>query len=54
MAGAAVTFLSVTLVYVILRLCVVCEIIGFLSMTDTFDAELLPHAKALSNYYVGV
>ena len=27
---------------------------GFLSVTDTFDAELLPRAKALGNYYVGV
>ena len=51
MAGAAVTFLSVTLPRVILRLRVAREIIGFLSMTDTyihtyklfprFDAELV-------------
>ena len=50
MAGAAVTFLSVTLAHVILRLRVAREIIGFLSLTDTyiytyklfprFDAEL--------------
>ena len=54
-ASRAVTFLSVTLADVILRLCVACEIIGFLSVTDTFDAELLPRAKALGNYYyVGV
>ena len=35
MAGAAVTFLSVTLAYVILRLRVAREKIGFLSVTDT-------------------
>ena len=36
MAGAAVTFLSVTLSHVILRLRVAREIIGFLSVTDTY------------------
>ena len=36
MAGAAVTFLSVTLSHVILRLHVAREIIGFLSVTDTY------------------
>ena len=36
MAGAAVTFLSVTLAHVILRLRVAQEIIGFLSVTDTY------------------
>ena len=36
MAGAAVTFLSVTLAHVILRLRVAREIIGFLSVTDTY------------------
>ena len=53
MAGTAVTFLSVTLAHVILRLRVAREIIGFLSVTDTyihshtyklfprFDAELV-------------
>ena len=34
MAGTAVTFLSVTLAHVILRLRVAREIIGFLSVTD--------------------
>ena len=34
MAGVAVTFLSVTLAHVILRLRVAREIIGFLSVTD--------------------
>ena len=36
MAGAAVTFLSVTLAHVILRLRVARKIIGFLSVTDTY------------------
>ena len=36
MAGTAVTFLSVTLAHVILRLRVAREIIGFLSVTDTY------------------
>ena len=36
MAGAAVTFLSVTQTHVILRLRVGREIIGFLSVTDTY------------------
>ena len=36
MAGAAVTFLSVTLAHVILCLRVEREIIGFLSMADTY------------------
>ena len=49
--GTAVTFLSVTLAYVILRLGVAREIIGFLNVTDTYihtyilfprcDAELV-------------
>ena len=57
MAGAAVTFLSVTLAHVILRLHVAREIIGVLSVTDAyihtyiyiyklfprFDAELVTH-----------
>ena len=36
MAGAAVIFLGVTVAHVILRLCVAREIIGFLSVTDTY------------------
>ena len=36
MAGAAVTFLSFTLAHVILRLRVAREIIGYLSVTDTY------------------
>ena len=36
MAGTAVTFLSVTLAHVILRLRVAREINGFLSVTDTY------------------
>ena len=36
MAGAAVTFLSVKLAHVIIRLRVAREIIGFLSVTDTY------------------
>ena len=36
MAGAAVTFLSVKLAHVILRLRVAREIIGYLSVTDTY------------------
>ena len=62
MAGAAVTFLSVTLAHVILRLRVAREIIGCLSVTDRYihtyihinyfrDAtqNWLPRAKALGN-----
>ena len=51
MAGTAVTFLSVTLAHVKLRLRVALEIIGFLSVMDAYihtyklfprcDAELL-------------
>ena len=48
MAGTEMTFLSVTLAHVILRLRVAREIIGFLSVTDTYiytfpkyDAELV-------------
>ena len=36
MAGSAVTFLSITLAYVIIRLRVARKIIGFLSVTDTY------------------
>ena len=36
MAGVAVTFLSITLAHVILRLRIAREIIGFLSVTDTY------------------
>ena len=56
MAGTAVTFLSVTLAHVILRLVVAREIIGFLSVTDTYiqtisemRRRMLPRAKALGN-----
>ena len=46
MAGSAVTFLSVTLAHVILRLRVAREIIGFLSVTDTYI-----HTYIHTNYF---
>ena len=49
MVGAAVTFLSVTLAHVILRLHEVREIIGFLSVTDTYiqhTYKLFPRCDA--------
>ena len=48
MAGTVVTFLSVTLAHVILRLHVAHEIIRFLSMTDTYihTYKLFPRCDA--------
>ena len=48
MAGTAVTFLSVTLAHVILRLRVAREIIGFLSVTDTVHTYIHKWKKHFS------
>ena len=48
MAGAAVTFLSVTLVHVILRLHVAREIIGFLSVMDTYIQTISEMRRRIS------
>ena len=48
MAGAAVTFLSVTLTHAILRLRVAREIIGFLSVTDTYIQTISEMRRRIS------
>ena len=48
MAGTAVTFLSVTLAHVILHLLVACEIIGFLSVTDTYIQTISEMRRRMS------
>ena len=48
MAGTAVTFLSVTLAHVILRLRVAREIIGFLSVTDTYIQTISEMRRRIS------
>ena len=48
MAGTAVTFLSVTLAHVILRLRVASEIIGFLSVTDTYKQTICEMQRRIS------
>ena len=58
MAGSAVTFLSVTLAHVILRLRVAREIIGFLSVTDTYihtyihTYKLFPRCDTVSQFNI--
>ena len=47
-AATAVTFLSVTLVHVILRLRVAQEIIGFLSVTDTYIQTISEMRRRIS------
>ena len=48
MAGTAVTFLSVTMAHVILRLRVAREIIGFLSVTDTYIQTISEMRRRIS------
>ena len=48
MAGSAVTFLSVTLAHVILGLRVAREIIGFLSVTDTYIQTISEMRRRIS------
>ena len=48
MAGAAVTFLSITLACMILRLHIARKIIGFLSVTDTYIQTISEMQRRIS------